>query len=259
MKLDDIVASVRGLHGEQFLLAERDVSISLKGRMDERIEVPTTRAIMMGRFYELLTRGLFGGKLGDVYHVRAADEEVIVRPDVVDTVHKRLFECKAICSGQSGTLLDTQINGYMAFAAEKPEYDISFVFYRHVLHGIKGKWEGTARELFRDLARDTAYVVVLPFQMVLDLHDPTKGSTKYIYRYDGQTEFDCCSCLRSSALTKLLVNPEEVLQEMGLSYQIERRMAVGCCVQGNRVRDFPVVYVREKFNQKLLLEDEVPF
>ena len=80
MRLDDIVESVKHLHTEEIIPVRRRVSVPIKGMIDERLEVPTTRVIMMGRFYEALTQSLFGGRLGDVYHVRPAEQEVIVRP-----------------------------------------------------------------------------------------------------------------------------------------------------------------------------------
>lgn len=269
MRLEDIVKSVRHLHSEEIIPVKKQVFVPINGKIDEQLEVATTRAIMMGRFYEALTSSLFGGRLGDIYHVRPFEEDVIVRPDVVDVRNKRIFECKSICSGQSGTLLDTQMDGYKGFYSQYPNYEINFAFYRHSLHGIKGAWSGTSRDLFSDLAKQTAYLVVLPFSIVLALHNPSYGSTKYMYRYQGeQTAFDNCSCLRSSGLTAFFVSPEQVIEEMGLdinAYQIDRKMSGNCKVQNGYVQSFPVVYISEKVtegsdNYKNIIElDEVPF
>lgn len=274
MRLDDIVNSVRHLHTEEIILVRKSVLVPINGKIDDKLEVATTRAIMMGRFYEALTRSLFGGKLGDVYHVRPAQKDVIVRPDIVDIKNKRVFECKSICSGQSGTLLDTQMDGYRGFSLQHSEYEINFAFYRHSLAGIKGEWSGTSRDLFGDLAKRTAYLVVLPFSVVLALHNPEYGSTKFMYRYQGdETAFDTCSCLRSSGLTSFFVSPEKVLEEMGLEvndYQIDRKMSGECKVQNCYVQSFPVVYVSEKVRDdkfsvdtlgdgKLVGFEDVPF
>ena len=269
MRLDRIVASVRDSHSEVITPARRKIVIPCNGSIDTRLNDPTSKAIMMGRFYEALTAYLYGGRMGDIKKVEDCDgETTIIKPDVIDDTRQHIFECKAVRSGQTSNLLDQQLDAYEKLQEAYPEYNLYLALYRHSLKGIKKDWEGTPRELFAELCQKTAYGVVLPFELVHALLDPQKDSSKFTYRYQNEhSGFDDCVCTRSSTFTRLFTEPEQVISQLGLElgeFEIRKLLTPTSYVHRFKLPSFPIVYISERVdggnsNQAADGMDDVPF
>src|SRR3989338_3699550 len=81
---------------------------------------PSSRANLLGRFYESLTCTLYGGKLQR--HFDRLDEATLIRPDVIDEERKTIGESKACVIGKRPQLLDTQMEAYKSLQASKPNF-----------------------------------------------------------------------------------------------------------------------------------------
>ncbi len=229
----------------------------------------------MGRFFEYVTAGLYGGRLGDIVELseiqngngappsdigRGAELDMsgIAKPDVVNDEEGTMFESKACRSGQTCKLNDEQIDFYRALQSAETRPKIYHAVYRHRLHGIKSEWEGTPEELFTDLSGRIAYSLVLPFRLVLSFFDLGNRS-KYTYRYTEKNtnsphNFYTCTCIKASGLTALFKDPAEVIENINLdvrSFGIRRTMSPSkFYIDGNKIRQFPVVFITDMEHER---------
>lgn len=266
VKLEKLVNSV--LPKFQKELQVQSLELKVPTQMDlPKIPTLSKRAVAMGRYYEFMTRGFFGGVLSDLKYLEAQDNENhhnhFSIPDVTNHEEGVLWESKACCSGHSCNLLDSQIEGYKSRQLDEPDLRIFFVVYRHVLRGIKSTYKGSERELFEELNKKTMLALVLPFSLVLGLHEPIHEEnphwSRLCYMYEekegiGRTDgkhhyFGSCTYIRSPTLNRFLTEPEEVIQEIGYdvsAFNIKRRITPeGLRVNKNPVRQFPVVLISD--------------
>ncbi len=287
--LEGIVDSVRDLHSPQLDPHRRNTTIRGQIVFPGVDICPTgsSRAVAMGRFYEYVTAALYGGRLGDVVDIgNRSDTETtngngvgdletdsIAKPDVVHSGKNIIYESKACRSGQTCKLADEQIDAYRALQARDPPPRVYYVVYRHNVRGIKSSWRGTTERLFKELSEGTAYSLVLPFRLILRLYNP-ENLSRYVSRYQGRQEtrndFDTCTCIRSSALTKILKEPKTVVEDLGLdcsSFELRRILSPRkFYVNRHRVNQFPILFIedrderwREEFPRGYSTEQGVPF
>lgn len=293
--LDGIVESISAQHKYKLRPVSSRIKIRAQGVLPF-MGIESTgsfRAVAMGRFYEYLTAAFYGGRLGSVIklddstnsnggngdgEVQEAEEQfditTILKPDVVHSEANVMYESKAVRSGQTCKLTDSQIDLYKELQQRNPYPKVYFVIYRHGLYGIKSTWTGSAEKLFGVLSERTAYSLVLPFRMILRLHD-TENPSEYVSRYEGKEnsrdDFNTCTCIRASALTRILKEPERVLQDLNHpessflpeEFRVRRFMSPNkIYVNRNRVRQFPIVYITDRVAEAEMQgheELDVPF
>lgn len=290
--LDGIVDSVLEMHTDRLKPARSRMMIRGQGILPH-IDIDTTgsyRAVAMGRFYEHLTAALYGGKLGNRIEIDQAtngddsngngevvggekmDITTIMKPDVVHSEGNVLYESKACRSGQKCNLTDFQVRLYKELQQRSPYPKVYFVVYRHGLYGIKSSWTGSAEGLFRALSERTAYSLVLPLRLILRLHDP-ENLSRWVSRYEGKEtsrdDFNTCTSIMASALTKLLKEPEEVLQDLDhqelsfhhREFSVRRFMSPSrLYINRCRIQKFPIVYIIDNVAEgESESESDIPF
>jgi len=168
--------------------------------------------VKMGLFYELLTAGLFGGKLCDLpFQIREDrdDAPMNIRPDVMYERKGRIGESKACVMGHQLNLLDDQINRYRKYQETFPDAKIYFAIWRHKVHGIK-KYKGTFKDLFKELGQKTIIGLVLPFKFIDEIHQSSK-----FRRYDDPEKWNVCTRISSSFLNQIFTRPEDAFKYLG--------------------------------------------
>ena len=222
----------------------------------------SSRRIAMGRFYEILTRGFYGGI--DEGSVKIKRDSYF-KPDSIDNKNNLLFESKSSrVGGDTCNVIDEQMDRYERFQIENPNFKIFYVFYRHSFEKI-GSYKNSEENLFSELCSKTLCSIVLPFSFVHKIWNP-KNSAEFediIYRYDG-SYYTPCSCLRSPLLNKLILFPRDVLNEVDMNdLEYQRNVSPrGFKINGSSVEQFPII----KFNDpnyknfvEELIDNEIPF
>lgn len=263
-KLLQLTGSVGYLHSEEIEPVSRNFC--------EYQGVPLSKpssAVLLGRFYEMTTMALYGGRLTRKETIKNGGDQSLTQLDVVvEDGQKKIvsaYESKACVSGGSLNLRDVQISGQSQVQLKHPDARISFVVYRHTLQGIRDcDWED--ERLFRELAsKRTSFSLVLPLSLIRAFHQRGKLSDMCIdYDTSGGSGPDSKQgvSVKSGVINELLVNPKGVLGKLGLppsSFEIRRLRtptvhAGGLRVENNLVRSFPVLSVSDKYHSAWLDE-----
>lgn len=266
MRLEEVVNRLRGTHTEVLPAISSVVTILGNGDLSVPLRNATTKATMMGTFYEGLTAALYGGDVCVSERLPGSDEEEgCVTPDVVNHGTRQYFEVKSVCSGQHCMLQDYQLEGYGRLLEYHREYTLSFAVYRHTVRGIKSTWKGTASELFQALGEGTLYLVILPYDVVAQMHTAANGSSCLVYRFQKErSPFGRCTSVLASTVTRLFTEPEEILQlvagEEVSRYRVERLLSPKVTCNGYVVRPFPIVSVEDTTAvKKPVVDNDVPF
>lgn len=257
MKLEQLIDSLSPLHHAEFEPAANSTTITLSEKDQTTLTNPTTKALRMGLFYVALTTLLYGGESGETFSSVVRELDLLTKPDIVNPDRKLFLESKAVCSGHHGLVLDIQLDGYTALQEHFPGYNTAFAFFRHKLRGIKSSWQGTATDLFQELAAKTAYLVVLPYSVVKKFQAEGQGifTSHLVSRYQNpRSTFDNCTCIRSSMFTRLAVEPERVLGDVKLDpaeYTVARYRSPQCEINAIPLRQFPIIQITEREQEKL--------
>lgn len=238
-----------------------------------------------GKFYEVVTVGLFGGLMGKVFRMepgRVSIEDYqqpalfeeggfvvdrivdnIARPDVYNPDSKRLFDSKACATGRDLPVKDRQIELYKQLLVEMPQHSLDYVVYVHGLGSLQG-FSGTVDDLRGGLARNTHCGIVLPFSIVEALHsrrdnglDPSDRS-KLVYRFDGVNKH--YTSILSTTLKRLMF-PEDFSNLVSILGLDERAYdwdvmgwPMGSIVEGYKPSYFPMIVISENS-----LDLDIPF
>lgn len=200
----------------------------------------------MGLFYENLTAAFYGGEMGHRIALKSGTE---IEPDVFNSKKNVIFEAKGVHKNLRCHLLDLQIEAYAEYYNANPT-QIYFAIYRHSLDGIRARWKGTDAELFNELAEKTEYSVAIPFSIILALYTPENGHTPLVYRYNNNTTYDKCTCIRSQTINELANKPEEIIKELDLnpkSYKTKRIIAPRIKINDKRINEFPITLSQNLF------------
>ncbi len=274
--LEKVVNSLRGSYSQSHVPYSSAVIIPSNVDLSAPLTKPTSRAILMGKFYEHLTAALYGGDVCVTEFLAGADEEkeddcMKITPDVVNNNTRRYFEVKGVCAGQHCMLQDYQLEHYEQLLGARSGYDLSFAFYRHNLHGIKSTWEGNSEELLTALAAKTLYLIVLPYSAITQMHGMINGSHALVSRFQKEgSPFDRCTSVLASTLTRLYTEPEEILQQIAgediSQYNICRFVSEPISISGYVVPSFPIVFVEDMRVadtrgdlKNVSVDDDVPF
>lgn len=250
MDLVETVRELTPLHTDRVIPVRRRIRVATNGKM---LATGSMRIMKMGRFYEELTAGMYGGVLEDT---KETYDGGLMKPDVVDHKNKVMTEAKGVRIDQKCDLLDPQVEHYMDCQRADPELRIYMAIYRHILPGIVKTWRGTSAQLYRQLAKQTICSTVMPLSLMLALH--TTGNSNLIYRYDGEGRYGPCTCIRPRTLRRLFEEPEKVIEELGLKpeeFILLRRISPKVIsVNGTKVQEFPVMIISDKYHRKWVRE-----
>jgi len=214
--------------------------------------------VQMGLFYELVTTGLFGGRLWQSAVKQTKFWKGWIQPDVITPNGRTLWESKALRTGHQMNLLDEQINKYKTYQILYPESIIYYAFYRHTFKGIK-KMSCTYTELMGYLAGNTLAGIMLPFSLVLRMF-----SHKRFKRYENGPWHDCTQ-INSTFLNQFIFDPDTAIRELEWEpkrFVYERHTTPNdFVVEDKWVHPFPFIQIRDKGynNWAKKLSNEIPF
>lgn len=251
---------------EDALKSELDVRVDEDSNSDAsdqgRLWEVDWKHVKLGYFFELMTAGMYGGLLGEdmevvgyegLMGVDPGTGLIGVYPDVYDARRKLAFESKGCFSSESLNLEDDQIDRYKAFLYAQEGSQLYYAIYRHSFGKIRS-YQGDAKMLFSSLSSNTLCSLVLPFSIVLALHETRDDNLAW--RYDGEL-WTLNTSIKARTFTRFLEGSsfqgaKDVLRDLRLDpndYVIEKLMSpIGFCVEGNRIRQFPVLSVIERDN-----------
>ena len=207
----------------------------------------------MGFFYESLNKGLFGGRLNDVrFGVDFYNgESGTIKPDIVDDEHDIHWESKSSFYDKECEIMRRQLEGYRFLQYSKPDISFLVSFYRHTLPEIKKK-ERTLEQVFDGLISGTAFSVILPLSVVLQIYEtPVSGGIKMARNYQSRNvKWPDCLCIRPHTINRFLINPIENFKILGFNqerFEIERYLLPpNITINKRKVRPFPIVKIVDK-------------
>lgn len=215
--------------------------------------------VRMGVFYELMTTGIFGGKLFDSVKEFKEMHKGWIRPDVLND--RELFESKALRQGQQLNLIDEQINKYKMFQILHPKDVVYYAIWRH---GFKGNIQKTCLsldELHRVLSKNTYACIVMPFSIIWTMFESSRFK-----RYKGAGDaWPPCTRIGSKFVNDFLFTTEDCLSVLNLDDQrftVDKRLSPkDFWVEGKQVKTFPFVFIKDNNHQEWVEEvlDETPF
>jgi len=216
--------------------------ISLPIQLDLFVKNYSKRAhITMGLFYELLCICLLGGRLADQMQIKLGLENTIIKPDIFNLKRKKIIESKAMGSGHQLNLLDDQIERYKVYQSLYPDYKIHFILWRHSLRNIKS-YSKNLQSLIEDLCHKTLCSIILPFSLILKIHE-----SKMFQRYESE-KWDHCTRINSSFINGIFINPDsffELICDKNDNFAVEYFMTPKISFSGNNIPPFPVAWIKD--------------
>ena len=217
------------------------------------------KPVELGTYYEVLSKGFFGGSLTDLYTLQGSNgDDHKIKPDLTAEKRKVMREVKA-WSRHSNTskLQDHQISRYVHLQLSKPNHRINFHYYRHPVRGIR-KFKGSRENLYDILSNGTLYSIVLPLSLILVLHDQIDGHNgPLVYRNKNNHDpFPPCTLVRSSALNSFLWSPEETIALTGLDPErftiLRQNSPRNFKIDKKDVKPFPILIIQDNEHQLLI-------
>ncbi len=263
----DHFKSIRDLHRNGFRPAHRSVELKKHGQLKLPFENPAyhymNSHVMMGVFYELLTMGLFGGRLYDSVKSSAKDHyRGWIQPDVLNEEDSETIESKGCRIGHQLYLQEHQIKKYHMFQILYPEQKIYYAIWRHSFRGIMNCGLG-APELFSELSKVTRAGMLLPFSIIMRIYE-TDNKDKGVTYYDNRV-FGNGAKVSSTLLNNFLFKPREIITDLGLEpdrFEMDRRLTpVDFRIEGNKVVGFPFIIIEDTLYSDWVygIANEVPF
>lgn len=249
---------------ESNIYSKKQIQHSFPGFSDE---MNTKDKVKLGTFYELLTSGLFGGSLADIFTlVGFQDNNTLkIHPDVLDTKRKNIRESKAIVTGGHLTLFDGQINRYSWYQSMYPEFKTFFVVWRHNLKKRMNNYVSYI-EVFKELANKTIYGAVIPFSLIFAMH--ASKDQDIIRRFELDT-WEHCTTVKSQFLNLFIFNPEEAIKKLEFSCSdfIIKRLVTpdNMTMEGLKLDKIPIIvidhvtYADWVQNEIMHTQEDVPF
>lgn len=235
---------------------KKDITVPRQlGLFEETVARPMLH-VSMGYFYELLTTALFGGVCQTNIYRNDTDEDDdgLIKPDVV-TNRNHILESKANRSGHQLLLLDSQIDRYRYLQSRHPAPRIYFVIWRHIFANVKS-FKGSENDLWHELSRKTVLGVVLPFSIILRMHDHGSSGENPLLtiRYDNR-RFSCYNCvrIRSPFTNSFYDNPDAAIASIGLEpkmFRWRRWNLPKVTINMVTVQRFPLVVIHDLDHDK---------
>ncbi|MBS3152539.1 hypothetical protein J4230_03965 [Candidatus Woesearchaeota archaeon] len=257
-RLETIIRNMLPLHKTPIKPKRKTISLIRCGILDSQLN-SSNASIAMGIFYEVLSQAFYGGELGKHVGIDNGNgDSTSTRPDIINTKENIIYEVKSCRRGKEFFLQDRQMEFYKAmqvnFLSNNKKYPkIYFVIYVHPFEGVRSAWKGTRYEMYDALASETLYSLVVPFNLIVNLHDPNREIGDLVYTYNNKTKYNTGSKVRSSAIKGLFTEPERVIRLLGgytSDYSIERlrvprdiHVRIG---KVKRIKQFPIVKIDYK-------------
>ena len=215
--------------------------------VQEKNSRATKRMLLMGRFYEGVTQGFFGGELNDTRFERPNGKGKI-KPDVIDWFRKLAWEVKgSYCKGRLDIGTE-QLLGYQDLQYKNPDFEYYYSFFRHSLKSIKNK-ELPEKAVVQRLSKSTEFSIVLPLSVVVKLTDLANENLFSHYSND-ESSYDNCYMIGNDFVNKLFSDPEKVLDLIRLNpedYKIRRvRSPEKFRVNRFKLNQFPILHISDR-------------
>ncbi|MEN9625738.1 MAG: hypothetical protein RL557_66 [archaeon] len=218
------------------------------------------RRIEIGYFCELTSAGIYGGFLGKTFVVgertgsdfenNSVTTPWIAYPDVHNEQDKLFIESKSCFVHDKLKLRHEQMQLYRELSVMHPDHQVLFTIYRHAVRNVDSI-VGTEKEVYRNIAGQIKGSLVLPFSIMAAFHN--SDDKMLVFDYQGKKE-------QYKAVTSTTLNlffegsyakeAEKIIAQLGLDpheYTIERRMSPrNFSVEGNKVQQFPILWIEEK-------------
>ncbi len=256
--IEKLVKGILPIHSNLLEPVYSYVNIPLPGInediLGEEREYPSgsKKKYIMGKFFESLTKGFYGGELRDVKHSWVYGNGDI-RPDVVNDKEKITIESKANVSGSTLDLDELQFRGYWFNQFSFPERRFFYAIYRHVLRGIESQ-DRYEEEIVSELTKKTVHSVVLPLSILVEMAKKNINSLSIPYISGENSSWNDNLLIRSPTINQFLIGPEKILSELGFSkddFVIQRYMSpLEFKVNGRELGQFPVMYISDKYHDK---------
>ena len=220
--------------------------------------------VRSSRFYEILSQGIFGGKIKALFQVDCNGNKNLmgIEPDVSNLKKYSLREVKSIdCIGLL-ELNDSQIFKYYFLQTgnflKKPPA-IFFDIYRYGFTGIQSKYSiKKLNELVRDLSAKTKFMISLPFSLIFQIYENKKTDYKFTSRYEGEAAPTHTRFL-SRGINELLAYPEHTLEKLEINpsnYIFEKRRSSSEIYMNEfKINQFPILLIRDKLTPEQVKED----
>lgn len=252
-----MVEGVMPLHEEELKPAYRRVSFPIQTNIRGVYPSENQKVYILGRFFEIVTRGLYGGKLNDKkfgisYSNGRVFEDHTIKPDVVDTRRGIRWESKGSYCHRTCDILRSQFEGYKSLQYDSHDKIFCFALYRHSLDEVK-KRRRTEEEIISGLAERTAFSIVLPLSVIIALRDISSHVLERmvnIQKTDASGRYLGCLKINISTMSRFLTDPDQNLEYLRLDpdkFLIERYISPGkFFVGGNGLNQFPIVKITNK-------------
>jgi hypothetical protein len=242
-----------------FPVEKKKIKIPIQLEMFEK-DSKRRAHVSMGLFYELLCISLFGGYLADQFDIKVKGKEIRIAPDVFVPKEKRMIESKANRTGHQLNLLDGQIDRYKTYQSLYPNHTIYYVIWRHSLRNIR-RYHWSIETLFEDLCNKTLCAMILPFSLILKLHE-----NKDFKRYETD-KWDHCTRMGSYILNLLFSNPTMFFKTICMNGDRDRffhsyYMLPEVRINQFRIDPFPIVWVKDLNYREWadkMIDEYIPF
>jgi len=172
-----------------------------------------------GYFFELLSHGIYGGSIKNLYHENGKTSQDIMttEPDVTDTKKGIFREVKGVGPGGDLKLIDEQIAKYCLLQTKeyfKNPPRIRFEIFRHDIRKIQENYKKKNLEsLIGGLSQSIKFSISLPFSLVFQIYC---DNNKFTCRHDNELTYNTLTRLNSSGLNNFLAYPRETIESFGL-------------------------------------------
>lgn len=212
--------------------------------------------LWMGLFYELVTSALFGGRVknpatsicfGESVE-GGGEDDIDTCPDVVSRRKLEICESKAMRVGHQLYLLEDQLDRYFRLQILRPDYEIRFVIYRHLVYKVKSFF-GTGLEMYQELAKKTVAAFSIPLRMICELesrcHNGNGLCSPYVMYYSNPVYGDGYR-LKGPFMTGVNLFPEQLMERMKFrGFEVKRYQVPAISVDRCLVNPFPITMVRD--------------
>jgi len=223
---------------------------------------------IMGLFYEVVNKGIYGGRLNDkkldIEFLNGSVAERSIKPDVIDEENKIHWESKGTYFNKECEIMDRQIEGYKFLQYSKNDVRFLFSIYRHSMFEIK-KRDRTEEEIINGLLKSTIFSVILPLSLILGIQRaPVSEDVKLARNYISKnTNWPSCLCIRSHTINRFLIDPHENLRLLGFDperFEIERYLSPKKLkMNGRNLGQFPILKIVDRHHEEWVEEFKIDY
>lgn len=246
-----------------FSMAKNEIKLHVQYELFER-DNRRKAHITMGLFYELLCTGLFGGTLTDRIDIKVNHKNIRIEPDVFCFRQKKIIESKGHRTGGKLNLLDDQVEKYKDYQMQYPDFEIYYVIWNHTLREITS-YSQRLEMLFKDLSEQTVCALILPFSIILKMHE--NRDPMFFRRYDSDRWYRCVA-VSSRFLNLPFLDSEMFFHLLSLNGSRNNFLCdyyllpEGIKINQFEIKPFPIVWIKD-LNYKQwaeeLADDRIPF